>query len=114
MNVAHRDQQVVGRDNSGILAQGHARIEQSNEMPTLPAAQLRQEFADHPDAIAAIGTLETELRAAEPRASVVAATIETVKNVANIADVAKTFTGWLTDPNVQHHLAMIASRTFGP
>lgn len=112
MNVAHGDQQVVGRDNSGNLAQGQARLEHRNEMPALPAEQLRQDFADHPGAVSAIDTLEAELRTETPRASVVAAAIEAIKNVANIAEIGRTFTGWFTDPSVQHQLAAIALSTF--
>jgi len=112
MNVAHGDQQVTGRDNSGIIAQGQSRVEQRNEFPALPAEQLRAEFAEHAEAVAAIDTLEVELQTPKPRASVMAAAIETIKNVASITEIGKTFLGWLADPTVQHHLATITASTF--
>lgn len=112
MNISHGDQQVIGRDNSGIVAQGQARVRA--EMPALPAAQLRADFADHPEAVAAVDSLEAELHAEKPRASVVAAALETIKNAATIAEIGRTFTVWFTDPAVQHHLATIASNAFRP
>lgn len=113
MNVAHGDQQVIGRDNSGILAQGQAHVEQRAALAVLPAERLRAEFAEHPDAVAAINTLEAELQTDKPRASVVARAIETLKNVANISEIGQTFFGWLADPGVQHHLAIIMTSAFG-
>lgn len=113
MNLAHGDQQIVGHDNTGVLAQGQAQVKQRTEMPPFPAERLRSDFANHPDAIAAVDALENELHTETPRASVVAAALETIKNVATVAEISKTFTGWFTDPAIQHQLSSIAARAFG-
>ncbi len=113
MNVAHGDQQVIGRDNSGILAQGQAHVEQRMEMPAFPAEQLRDDFSEDADALAAIDALDIELRKDSPRSSVVTGTIETLKNVAGVAEIGKTFSVWLSDPMVHSHLTAIALRAFG-
>jgi len=104
---------VIGRDNSGILAQGQAHVEQRMEMPAFPAEQLRNDFSEDADALAAIDALDIELRKESPRASVVTGTIETLKNVAGVAEIGKTFSDWLSDPMVHSHLTAIALRTFG-
>lgn len=113
MNVAHGDQQVVGRDNSGVLAQGRAHVEQRTEIPAFPAEQLRNDFAEYADALVAIDTLDNELKEESPRASIVTGMIETLKNVAGVAEIGKTFSDWLSDPMVHSHLTAIALRTFG-
>jgi len=104
--IVHGDQQNVGRDNIGTMAQGHAT------MVKFPAHELRELLSGQSEAVEAVEALDTELQQANPRASRVLAAIETLKAVADLGEAGKVFAGWLTDPAVQHHLAMMAASVF--
>ena len=106
MNVAHGSQQVVGGSNFGILAQGNA-VASNRVTSSFPADELRAAFRDHPDALTAVDSLESELRAENPRNSVIWASIEKINHAAVAVEVGHLFYGWFHDPTVQAFLAML-------
>lgn len=62
LNFAAGDQQIVGRDVSGVLAQGSATV----QLPPFPVAGLREALAGNVEGLAAIDAIDAELKSPKP------------------------------------------------
>lgn len=99
LNYAGGDQQIVGGDASGIVAQGNAAV--ANLAP-FPAAELRAALSGDPEALAAVDSIDAELKTTKPKWGKIAAAAEIVKAASKVGDAAQALHRWLADPAVSH------------
>jgi hypothetical protein len=101
VNYAAGDQQIVQGDVSGILAQGSATV----TLPAFPIAELRASLAGNSEALAAVDSIDAELKAPKPMWAKIAAAAEIVKVTAKAGDAAQSLYRWLAEPSVSHAIA---------
>jgi hypothetical protein len=96
LNVAGRDQQVVGGDLSGSIAQGNATA----NVRTFPIEQLRKLLENEPEALEIAEELNVEISSAKPRWGRVLGALETFNSVVVTSEAAHHIVRWLQDPTI--------------
>lgn len=110
VNYAAGDQQVVGRDASGILAQGAATV---GVLPPFPVEQLREALQGNSEALGAVTSIDAELKSPKPMWGKIAAAAEVVKDTARIGAATQLLHDWLTNPNVSHAISQGVRNVLG-
>jgi hypothetical protein len=97
INVAGRDQQIIGGDVvDSAVAQGNARI---NYTP-FPIDQLRSLLTNEPEALAAAESINEEVSSAKPLWGKVMAAFETFNGIVAVGEAAHIVTQWFMQPGV--------------
>lgn len=107
LNFAAGDQQIVGRDVSGILAQGSATV----QLPPFPLAGLREAVAGNVEGLAAIDAIDAELKSPKPAWQKIIVAADVVKSTAKVATAAQLLHDWFASPAVAHAISQ-AIHTF--
>ena len=107
VHYAGGDQQIVGSNVSGTVAQGNASV----SLATFPIEQLRTLLQNESDGLAAAETINSELVKPHPAWGKILGAAEIVKGVASVGEAGYIVSSWLSDPSVsmaiQHFLQSV-------
>jgi hypothetical protein len=109
LNIAGRDQQVVGGDVSGSVAQGHA----TSTVAAFPIDQLRKLLADQPEALSTAEDINEEVSAPKPRWGRVIAALETFNSVVVAGEATHHVMQWVQQPGIPEFVKQAATAIFG-